>query len=144
MITSFSESYAFLSNFYHCKIEYEGLIYDSSEAAYQAAKTHLVIERERFVGIHASLAKRKGRRVTLRKDWEEVKFKVMEDILRIKFSHRILKAQLLGTGEEFLMEGNWWGDKVWGMVYEGGEWVGENHLGKLLMKIRAELAISVS
>jgi predicted NAD-dependent protein-ADP-ribosyltransferase YbiA (DUF1768 family) len=31
-----------------------------------------------------------------------------------------------------LIEGNWWGDTYWG-VCNG---VGENHLGKLLMKIR--------
>ena len=31
--------FAFLSNYYPCTVEYEGLVYDSSEAAFQAQKT---------------------------------------------------------------------------------------------------------
>jgi predicted NAD-dependent protein-ADP-ribosyltransferase YbiA (DUF1768 family) len=42
---------------------------------------------------------------------------------------------LKATGDEELVEGNWWNDTFWG-VCNG---VGENNLGKLLMKIRAEL-----
>ena len=39
------------------------------------------------------------------------------------------------TEDAELVEDNWWGDKFWGVC--NGE--GENHLGKLLMKIRDEL-----
>lgn len=43
--------------------------------------------------------------------------------------------RLLETGEAYLEEGNDCGDRVWG-VYQGQ---GENRLGKILMKVRAEL-----
>ena len=79
-------------------------------------------------------AKRMGRQVTLRKDWEDVKISVMEKGLRMKFAIPELRDKLLATGEEELVEGNWWGDTCWG-VCKG---VGANNLGKLLMKIREE------
>jgi len=57
-------------------------------------------------------------------------------MLRLKFTkHESLKEKLLATGDEELVEGNDWNDRVWGKV----DGVGENHLGRLLMKIRAEL-----
>jgi hypothetical protein len=78
-------------------------------------------------------AKRRGRRATIRPDWEEVKLDVMEDLLRQKFVG--LARALVMTGDEELVEGNTWGDRFWG-VCQGA---GENHLGRLLMKIRSEL-----
>lgn len=81
-------------------------------------------------------ARRLGGRIFIRYDWEEVKLGVMETILRDKFTrHADLQALLLGTGDRDLVEGNTWGDRFWGVC--GG--VGENHLGRLLMQIRAEL-----
>lgn len=81
-------------------------------------------------------AKRLGGRIPIRHDWEQVKLDVMEAILRDKFTrHHDLQAWLLDTGNRELVEGNTWGDRFWGVC--GG--VGENHLGRLLMKIRAEL-----
>lgn len=77
-----------------------------------------------------------GKTVDLRSDWSEVRLQVMEDILRIKFSQEQFKQKLLATGNEELVEGNWWHDKFWGQCPVG---TGENHLGKLLMKIRKEL-----
>lgn len=60
----------------------------------------------------------------------------MEDIVRDKFTrNEDLKAMLLATGDEGLIEGNWWGDTFWGEC----KGQGENHLGRILMKIRREL-----
>lgn len=136
MINDFHGSYRFLSNFYLQSIEYEGLIYFSSEAAYQAAKT--LDNKERLT---ISLlptpgeAKRMGRRITLRSDWEQVKDQIMYDICKIKFENPDLKRLLLGTGNQELIEGNTWHDQVWGKCYcakcKGN---GENRLGKVLMK----------
>ena len=77
-------------------------------------------------------AKRMGRRVALRPDWENVKEDVMFEGLCLKFADEQLADWLLETGNEELVEGNWWGDTTWG-VCNG---VGENKLGKLLMKVR--------
>lgn len=44
---------------------------------------------------------------------------------------------LLNTGEAELIEGNTWGDKFWGAVWDKElGWVGQNWLGKLLMEER--------
>lgn len=145
MIANFKDpKYAFLSNMYPCLIHRQGLLFQCSEAAYMAAKCAHPEDRERFVDIDGYKAKRLGRRVQLREDWNDVKLGVMGDILRLKFPADIsdpnspLTDLLLGTGNEELQEGNTWGDRFWG-VCDG---VGENHLGKLLMRRRSELASS--
>ena len=67
---------------------------------------------------------------------EEVKDKVMYEIVLAKFTQNPdLKEKLLATGDEYLEEGNTWGDTIWGTV----DGVGENRLGKILMRVRDEL-----
>lgn len=138
MITSFSKEYRFLSNFFPCFVKLDGITYASVEHAYQAAKTLDPKEREHIRSLSTpGQAKRAGK--TLRPDWERVKIRVMEHLLRQKFSQERFKAWLLDTGTEHLMEGNEWGDKYWGCVWTSSGWSGENWLGKLLMYIREEL-----
>lgn len=144
-IDSFSGKYRFLSNFYRCYIEYEGITYPSVEHAYQAAKTLSKNERSRIAAMSTpGEAKRAGRQVKLRADWEQVKVAIMLELLRKKFDPDALgayapnetkAAALLATGDAELIEGNTWGDRFWGVC--GG--VGENMLGKLLMQVREEL-----
>ena len=94
-------------------------------------------ERAAFASLNPSQAKYKGRRVTLRSDWERVKVDLMYQICKAKFTqHADLAEQLLATGDAELIEGNTWGDRIWGAV----NGVGANNLGKILMRIRAELA----
>lgn len=135
-ITSFSGPHRFLSNFYLSPIVYEGAKYATVEHAFQAAKTDSVLLKD-LISKSASPgeAKRRGRRVELRADWEDVKVSVVEALLRLKFEHPELRDKLLATGERDLVEGNTWGDREWG-VCQG---VGKNLLGKLLMKVRADL-----
>ncbi len=60
----------------------------------------------------------------------------MEHLLRQKFTtHAGLRQQLKATRPRPLVEENTWGDTFWG-VSKGQ---GENHLGRLLMRIRDEL-----
>lgn len=135
-ILGFFGNYRWLSNFEPCFVEYEGLVYPSSEAAYQAAKCVNPAERLWFVDISASAAKQLGKKVMIRKDWEKVKLKVMEDVLISKFTkNSYLRDKLMATAHKHLEETNWWNDRFWG-VYRGE---GENHLGKLLMKVRTFL-----
>src|SRR5207247_2367670 len=109
----------------------------SVEHAYQSAKSVLTDDRRRIATMPTPAeAKKEGRKLTLRPDWDRVKFQVMEDCVRYKFTHHPeLRQRLLATGQTPLEEGNDWGDRIWG-VYQGQ---GENRLGKILMKIRAEL-----
>lgn len=135
-IDKFEGAYRFLSNFWDAHpFDYNGKQWNSVEAAYQASKTLDERNRERIRHLNPSLAKRAGRRLVIRADWEDVKLNIMEELLRVKFNIPELKEQLIGTDDANLVEGNWWGDTFWG-VCRG---VGTNHLGVLLMKIRQEL-----
>jgi hypothetical protein len=137
MINEFQDEYRFLSNFYYSKILYEGIEYPSVEHAFQAAKT-LDKELRLFMSKMKSCndVKGYGRKVDLREDWEQVKLQVMYDLVKIKFtSNNYLKQKLIETENEELIEGNYWNDFYWGIC--NGK--GENHLGKILMKVRKEL-----
>src|SRR5205085_2942105 len=107
-INSFSGQYAFLSNFYPASAPYEGVVYPSSEHAYQAAKTLDMEERRRLASLATpGKAKRAGRRITLRPDWEQVKIAIMTGIVRAKFQHNPELAQkLAATADAELVEGN--------------------------------------
>lgn len=136
MIDSFEGGFFFLSNFYVGDIEYKEVVYTSAEAAFQAQKTLDPVERERFQHLTPAQSKHLGRRVKLRPNWEDIKETVMLEVLMAKFTqnHRLLKL-LLQTGDRKLVEGNWWGDRYWG-VCDG---VGKNRLGILLMQVRKTL-----
>ena len=145
--------YRFLSNFYPSKIVLdklpldkevtEPLSYATVEHAYQAAKTFDFNEREEIrTASTPGVTKGLGKRVTLREDWEEIKGKVMFELLVRKFSanHPELQQKLLDTGDDQLVEGNTWHDNYFGVctcIACGS--VGKNVLGKLLMKVRKEL-----
>lgn len=136
MIKQFQGEYRFLSNFWLVKVLFEGKIYSSVEHAYQAAKTLDPKIREIIRNLSSpGMAKRYARKIELRPDWEKVKLGIMESLVRYKFlNNSDLMRKLKATGSEELIEGNLWGDTYWG-VYNGK---GENHLGKILMKIREE------
>ena len=137
-IDSFRGKYYFLSNFFPAEITYEGLTYQNNEAAFQAQKTLSPEEKAAFSDLDPRTAKRRGRHVRLRTDWEEVKDGIMEDIVRAKFiQNPKLREQLLSTGSADLIEGNTWNDRYWGVDVRSG--AGKNHLGKILMKVRSEL-----
>lgn len=133
MIQSFRGKYSFLSNFYTAPVVWDGITYCNSEAAFQSAKCVNQADRDAFAGLSASEAKRLGRQVKLRDDWELVKEDVMYEICLAKFSQNTkLKEKLLLTGNDLLVEGNTYGDQFWGVV----NGVGQNKLGKILMKVR--------
>lgn len=135
-IDSFRGEYFFLSNFYEAPVTYDGLTYQSNEAAFQAQKCTDPKERELFTTLNPSEAKRAGRSVQLRKDWEQIKVSVMADIVKAKFEQNSDLAQkLLATGDAYLEEGNDWGDRIWGTV--NGQ--GANCLGNILMDTREQM-----
>ena len=87
-IKQFREDFFFLSNFYECPVTYKQLDYTNNEAAFQAQKCTSDAEKIQFTKLNPSEAKKLGRRVNLRKDWEAVKVKIMEDIVREKFTQK--------------------------------------------------------
>lgn len=117
----------YLSNFGPGGLEYGKLFFDNGEAGFQAQKTLDPKIRAEFQGLNPSEAKKKGRHVKLRPDWEEVKGQIMYEIVLAKFSQNPdLKEKLLATGDAELVEGNNWGDDYWGVV----NGVGQNKLDR--------------
>lgn len=135
MITSFSGKYDFLSNFFYSPIKYNGEEWPTAEHLFQGLKTTDPEEREKVRNCKTpGAAKRLGRKVTLRPNWNAERVQVMETVLRWKFENFALRLMLIDTYPEELVEGNTWNDTFWGVCRGRGE----NNLGKLLMKLREE------
>ena len=144
VIDEFKGDFSFLSNFYHSPIQYKNpydlsgdlVSFPTVEHAYQANKAK---DGQAFEFVTAAtspgMAKRRGREIEMREDWDYIKALVMHTLVRKKFQdHTDLMEKLLQTANWWLIEGNTWGDKYWGKV----DGVGENMLGKILTKVRTE------
>lgn len=147
-IEQFRGKYYFLSNFYSpAEVEYEGIKYPTTEHAYQAAKTLDIVERQKIANLDSpSKSKKAGQDLEIREDWENIKNQVMFDVCTIKFQIPDLKKLLLETGDAHLIEGNIWHDNWYGVCYcrncpkhKLQPVEKQNHLGKILMKIRNSL-----
>ena len=135
-IDVFKGRYFFLSNFFSAPVTWEGRTYQNNEAAFQSAKCIKDSQRDKFTQLDPSRAKRAGRIVLLRQDCEDIKEQVMYEVCFAKFTQNPdLGKKLVETGDAILVEGNDWNDRVWGMV----KGVGQNKLGKILMRIREEI-----
>lgn len=130
MIDKFVGNYRFLSNFY---IEPDGT---HVEGEYQWAKSVNPEERFCLFGMSPYAAKKYGRTIKIREDWDQVKLQVMYSFVLKKFTeHEELRSLLLATGQQDIVEGNYWGDVFWGVCK--GE--GQNHLGKILKQVRKKI-----
>ena len=139
-IDKFDGDYRWLSNFWTAPVEFQGLVYPTSEHAFQAMKTQDYDTRRLFVICKTpGDAKCLGKKITLRSDWFEVRVMYMYLVVKLKFSQNFeLGEKLLATGDTVLIEGNRWNDAFWG-VCEGE---GSNMLGHVLMAVRSELRYS--
>ena len=134
-IDRFVGEFAFLSNFHPSTIYVNGVKYATIEHAYQAAKTNDQLTSALIASAKSpSIAKKLGRTVALREDWEDVKFDLMKKLIRLKFENPFLRPMLDATGDAELIEVNFWNDTTWG-VCRG---VGKNHLGRILQEVREE------
>ena len=118
VISSFTGKYTFLSNFYPAPVTYMGQTYANNEAAFQAQKTSCAKEQQQFsiFRLHnPAEAKKRGKKLTLRPDWDKVKISLMYEICMCKF------------------------DYFWGKVNGNGE----NQLGLILMDVREKLKWSL-
>ena len=140
MIKKFKDEFEFLSNFHKAKFMLYGYEWKTAEHAYQASKTNdsRIAHRIRSM-FSPSAAKRMGKTIELRPEWEHIKLNVMYNCVHAKFNqNEHLKEKLLNTLTHELVEGNHWGDTFWGVCDN----VGENHLGKILMRVRQELHVA--
>jgi ribA/ribD-fused uncharacterized protein len=140
-IYSFQGEYRWLSNFFFCfPIMLDGEQYRSTEHAYQAAKFEFGSEHRHIIRMtpSAGFVKSYARRYAkdINPEWNSLSLEYMYDLNYQKFRFKPdLQEKLLATGDLHIEEGNHWGDTFWGTC----NGVGENHLGKILMRIREEL-----
>jgi ribA/ribD-fused uncharacterized protein len=138
MIYQFTANYIFLSNFYKTDIIYNDLKYSSSEHAFQHQK-NLIDDDYRELCLsnaHPAIIKKESKNVKLIDDWDNKKLHIMKEIIKIKFSNKELKSLLIKTGNSNIQEGNFHGDKFWGVCLKFSPNIGENHLGRILMEVR--------
>lgn len=135
----------FLSNFYPykkdgtkypvpVKVIYNDIEFDCVENAYQAAKFLNIEQQIAFSKMSPYETKTYWEEnQDCRSDWNDIKLKIMEDLVGQKFfNSKELQKMLLTTGDAILEEGNDWGDIFWGICAKQGQ----NNLGKILMRTR--------
>jgi len=134
VISSFRGDFAFLSNLYmKAPFKYGALEWPSAEHAYQAAKCKSINDMLQVQKIKTAMEARKfGVRLEARSDWEQVKDKVMFDILWYKFYPGSTLLEDLKTTDPYTLVNGAEEDNYWGTV----EGLGLNKLGKTLMFIR--------
>lgn len=141
-IRGFFNENRWLSNFWPCVVKLDGVEYPSAEHAYQAAKTLDPQKRLPFRFGLARDAKKLGKTLEIRADWDDVKIMVMADLLRQKFSQFPFKQNLKKTGGIPIIEENYWHDNFWGVctcTKCRRAKLGANNLGILIMNIRGEI-----
>jgi hypothetical protein len=145
MIEEFKDEYSWLSNMapFEKPFIHNGLRYRTNEHFYVAMKTKDTFNRIELAQNIKSpgKVKRLGRTFEIREDWNDIRLAVMLQGLRYKFSksNPILRQKLLDTGDQYIQEGNSWGDSFWGYCFT--DEMGKNHLGRLLMQVRFEIRV---
>ena len=130
-----------LDNFSSFKVECDGYLYASLEEAYQTAKflksaPEIAEEIKKSHSAHEAQKIANANKDKVRSDWQEVKLTIMEELLRKKLQQNpYVKQKLLQTKDYIIVEDSP-KDNFWGW---GKDRTGENHLGKLWMKLRDEL-----
>lgn len=136
-ISEFQGEYRWLSNHVIAKVVYDGHTFPTVEHAYVYSKTLVKEEQELFLSemneLSPGQAKKLGKTLTLRPDWESVRLDIMRDLTRQKYSIPYYRGKLLSTGDTEIIEGNNWGDTFWGKC----NGVGKNNLGKIIMEVRS-------
>jgi len=138
-IEGFFKEYRYLSNFHVKEFIYKGKTYQSSEHAYQAYKATNEEDHEWIRNSSTPKESRiRGQKISMKTDWNKIKYDVMLEILIEKFKDEELKQKLLSTGNSYLEETNWWHDNFWGncICDDCQHYKAQNNLGKILMKIR--------
>jgi len=139
--SSSSRDYGWLSNFYESDITYNSKIYKSGEHLFQSLKA---VDEKGSEWIRKSttpgIAKKRGRQLILRDDWDKIKDDKMALTCFHKFVYnKELIERLLATSNATLVEFTTWNDIYWGV---NTEYKGKNILGKTIMILRDFIKIN--
>ena len=136
MIVNFKREHRFLNMSYPAVITYNGIVFYTAEAAYQAQKMTSPKEQEKMSALGLEAVRKRGQKISPRPDWEKVKVQIMYEIQLAKFSQSPhLKEKLLSTVGKILVDTDYDHGLYWAEIR--GE--GENNLGKILMRVREDL-----
>lgn len=128
-------------NFSAFKIKYEGVVFSTVEHAYQAYKFKET-SQEVFNEIVESYSSDEAKRIADRNkdkvcsNWNEIKVGLMESFLRAKLNQNPYVKEKLIQSKNYILCEDSDKDSFWGI---GPKRDGQNELGKLWMKLRAEL-----
>lgn len=149
-----NNSLGWLSNFYYSDFEENGIVFNCNEKYFMYHKA-LVFDPNNHILIQNILneknpnsIKKYGRQVRNFDDtiWNDIKFNIMVDGLRLKFNqNKRLKELLKQTNKKMLYEASPY-DSIWGIGFDfrnalqtNPENFGENLLGKALIIVRDEI-----
>lgn len=115
------------------------LVYPTPEHYYQAQKSMSHFERARIAKLDTpGQAKRSGKKMQMRPDWERVKWIVMMRAQLWRVETDLEFAEKLLTNDLVIIERNTWHDNYWGIcICDKCPKSGKNMLGKILMNIRS-------
>ena len=135
----YEQDFYVLSNFSAFRVTFDGQTFDTSEAAYHYQRFTDAEDRRGVQyanSAHEAFRYAQDCKAYQRPDWDQIKVRVMKDILRAKVQqHEYVRRKLLATGDRVLVEDSW-RDDFWGW---GPNRDGQNMLGKLWMEVRSEL-----
>lgn len=133
-------------------LTYNGVEFRTAEAMFQYVRFdgHPEVQKEILEQKSPMAAKMKARKnralLNRGENWDDHSsdLLLMKQCLLLKLEqHPELKQELIKTGRDLILEDCTTHDResarYWGMVCKKGQWIGENHLGKIWMDIRADL-----
>ena len=131
------------SNYFTSEFDYKGVHFHSAEAAFQGMKGGSLECLQEFAMMSPSDAKKAGRSVELRPDWEQIKDQVMYEVCLAKFMQNPQMAStLLKTDDMTIVEDTTgWHDNYWGICCcpKCATKVKKNMLGCILMGVRRDI-----
>lgn len=140
-----SEPYGWLGNMSAYQVKHDAVVYRTAEALFQALRfDDPAIRKEIWIQKSPMVAKWKAKKYS---EKFTVEPKSHQDLANMKYvllqkatQHPDIKRWLLETGEREIIEDTTARrDRFWGAANVGGQWVGENRLGKLWIEIRKDL-----
>lgn len=139
-ISFYPKEFYVFDNFSAFQVEYNGIIFPTSEHAYQSMQ-FIKTSKEIFEKIKNSKSAHDAQKMAFENkdkadpEWDKKKKEIMKSILRSKINqHPYVLKKLLQTGDRKIIEDSW-RDPIWGW---GEAKCGQNLLGQIWMELREE------